>query len=230
MAQIKGMQGSKRALYDFLRSKFGENNITPSTLRLEAVMSTGNQYSFNIKNNQGASNTERRLDNSGAFWPLHYSFFAAKRDFNAQTQLATESGTPNTYANPSVFADATERQAIQNWFLSGTLGITVGSVILMRKFALEHFYRVAEAQKGLAVSTVVGTGVYQESDYDFEKDYKEIVPSISFGGDSDIEITIKLPNGLNANCINNLAQGKQNVWVLEMDGYEIINGSRNLPQ
>lgn len=219
------MQTNSRyvSLFGNLNAKYGSKNITPTTLRMEVALATGNTYNFNIKETQNKYPTEKRLDNSTLFYPVEYGFFVSKRVITNNVPI--EAGNFETFPNPNIFPNATELRALNNWYNSGVLNITIGATVLTENLSLNRFLYIDEAQQGLAQSTVVLTGVTPRSSFNRDKCFHDIVPALPFSGDTNIKINIELPDGLENNAASQV-QGTQNIFTLVFEGFQIIDGAQ----
>jgi hypothetical protein len=195
------MAKSLEQLRQSLMTQFPGKTITQSYLRLERNLNgitTSTNYSFDILQTDSANGTvsalEKRLNTSDVFCATAMCMYIYKAGTSATTvtDLERANATLNTFPNALVYTTAGEAAALQVLY-QGAIRHAVNRVIY-HDFDLdtERFYRVGQAQRGVIGGTG-GTATNASQWDDANYGFIGLEPTISFGGLSQNEISIKLP-------------------------------------
>lgn len=199
---------------------------TPSYLRLEqtAPNSSVNQFMFQTLQTSGTQTaTERRLKLADTFTITDISFYlgnvAAIAYVSTAAQYAVQ--TMHTFPNPTVFTTkADELEGIYNGYLS----LRIDSTTFLDSIPMRQFYRVGTSQQQTAAANVPQIQRDEWTSNLYGK--SELLPTITLGGQSNIEWSIVLPDGIN--CAG--AANTQNVnLILIFTGF-LNQGAAALPK
>lgn len=181
----------KRALYQWLRSKFPSDRIiTEGDLQLIVALANSQVINFNVLQD-GTNNPlpgETRLQRSDSFWAVEHGFAIGR----TATAAVSDTMVPEYYPNSNIFTVAAELAALQALYFSGKVKITVNSVIYFNQFKLTNFENAKVAQSGLAASAAAAANLYNRSDVDWKTAYKTMTPHLFLNGGLTNELSVTL--------------------------------------
>lgn len=203
----------------------GYEHILPlaSYIRAEVVLNVQNSLEFAIRDNeqipgQPVFATENRLRQNDAFYPTHYN--VSFLTYNTTVAGARARAKLQNFANPNVFGlNAPEVEGAYN----GLLSLRVNETVFIDSLDMARFKFAEQAQQGLAVSTVAGTGVVPESTWRRDEAFAhEDSPLVRLNGQFNNRFTVKFPDVLDftKEAANDLAV----VAVLYLRGWLMQNG------
>jgi hypothetical protein len=205
----------KQAIFNEKASQYaGSGTITtPGYLRLESLAPFGSavsQFSFNTLDTSGVKTaTERRLKLADTFTITDLSFYIGNGPCTANAPTAAQYASQQLFTFPNsatsattgiTAAVATLLESIYNGFLT----IRVDTTTFIDSLPMRQFYRVGTSQQGVGPAVVINRDEFPLSMYG----KTELLPTIELNGQSNIEITVTLPNATvcsattNANFIN----------------------------
>jgi len=195
---------------------------TQGTLRVEVLLGSSANYTFNINDNQTKLATEIRLRSGDAFVPTKVGMFIRKATPASSTLTDAEQAISilHTYPNTAVFTGSGEAANLESMY-SSRLQITVNSVNLTETIDTLNFRRVDMAQQGLAASSNATVNLYQRSawqggDYGFIN-YEQ---DICFNGQANNFANLTL-----STSVNNIGTSSSNYAVLYFRGVLLLNGA-----
>lgn len=218
MKQIQATDRS-RAIFNSLRKRAGVVT-TQSYLRLEQVLGTQGQVTFQVLINDGAADAnERRLAITDAFTVTSLAVVIYKQASGGKISA----GTLQTFPNPLVFTGAGEAEALQAIY-NGYLAVRVNSVVYIDSLDSYRFFRVGVAQAGVETTTTPSGYVqseYSRGDYPFYS----LTPGIRLSGATKNELSLTLPESV---AMAGTA-GTVNRVVLYLRGFLEQNGAQFQP-
>lgn len=190
----------KQAIFNEKANQYANSGIitTPGYLRLESLAPTTavSQFSFNTLDTSGVkTSTERRLKLADTFTITDLSFYLGNGACTANAPTAAEYASQRLYTFPNSAhaatsginaAVATLLEAVYNGFLT----VRVDTTTFIDSLPMRQFYRVGTSQQGVGPTTVINRDEFPLSMYG----KTELLPTIELNGQSNIEITITLPN------------------------------------
>jgi hypothetical protein len=187
-------------------------------LVLFATLGTSGSYTFQVNENQNRLVSEIRLRQGDAFIPTHVGLFLGKVASSTPTDAQIAQVQKHSYPNLSVFGAATDPlEAIYN----SRLQIQVNSVNLTETLYTQRFKRVGTAQKGVAVSTIATTGLYQQSEWANDMyGMCALSQSIAFNGVQNNTINLILPA-----AVDTTVASTTNYAIVVFKGIQVINGA-----
>ena len=193
---------------------------TQGTLRVEVLLGSSANYTFNINDNQTKLATEIRLRSGDAFIPTKVGMFIRKANSATLTDSLQATSILHTYPNTAVFTGSSEADNLESMY-SSRLQITVNSVNLTETIDTLNFRRVDMAQQGLAASSNATVNLYQRSawqggDYGFIN-YEQ---DICFNGQANNFANLTL-----SASVNNTGTTSSNYAVLYFRGVLLLNGA-----
>lgn len=192
---------------------------TQGTLRVEVLLGSSANYTFNINDNQTKLATEIRLRSGDAFIPTKVGMFIRKATPAGSTLTDAEQAVSilNTYPNTSIFSGSGEATALESIY-SSRLQITVNSVNLTETIDTLNFRRVDTAQQGLTLftSSTYQRSAWQGGDYGFIN-YEQ---DICFNGQANNFANLTL-----SASVNNIGTSSSNYAVLYFRGVLLLNGA-----
>jgi hypothetical protein len=192
---------------------------TQGTLRVEVLLGSSANYTFNINDNQTKLATEIRLRSGDAFLPTKIGMFIRKANSATLTDALQATSILHTYPNTTVFTGS-EAANLESMY-SSRLQITVNSVNLTETIDTLNFRRVDMAQQGLAASANATVNTYQRSawqggDYGFIN-YEQ---DICFNGQANNFANLTL-----SASVDNTGTTSSNYAVLYFRGVLLLNGA-----
>ena len=204
-----------------LLEKRGER-ASEGTLRLETLLGTSGNYTFQINENQNKLVTEYRLRSGDAFIPTKIGMFIRRVTCvaNAPTEAQLSVGQLHSFANPFIFLTGAEAVNLEVLYNS-RIQINVNSVNLTEFYDTQRFKRVGQAQQGQLVFTASNTGRSQwdGADYGFNP-YEQ---DIAFNGQANNQVQVILPSAIV--CSTGLTT-ENNYLVVIFKGVLIQNGAK----
>ena len=202
----------KQAIFNEKASQYaGSGTITtPGYLRLESLAPFGSavsQFSFNTLDTSGVkTSTERRLKLADTFTITELSFYLGTSTCTANAPTAAEYGQQRllTFPNSNVTGITAAVATLLENIYNGYLTIRVDTTTFIDSLPMRQFYRVGTSQQGVGPVTVINRDEFPLSMYG----KTELLPTIELNGQSNIEITVTLPNATvcsaatNGNFIN----------------------------
>jgi hypothetical protein len=219
--QTAGQADSLRQSLDTIKRKYPNTIITQSYLRCEKLISNGiTGVKFDILTNEGSPNsTERRLAITDRFVGTSWALYIQKATTSAAADRAK--GALKSWNNPNVFSgtEATELQMVY----SGYLRAIIDKDVIIDAFDCDRFYRVPDSQKGTLLYTTAPAGgtIQGDSWYDTHFAFAKLTPFLVLNGAGQNEITINLPESMNAAGQSSTA----NYFVLKIRGMLCQNAS-----
>lgn len=211
----------ERAIYTGLRKKAPNNIITPSFIRLEQQLSSGQgQYQFQIGKNVGnPSATEVRLDLNDAFVATKLGIYLLNDDLTLPGHSALQ-----TFPSPVAFpaeasnVDPTHLEAFYNGFLR----VKVADVVYAETMATRKFRIVRTTQQDVAAATPPPSAKLSGAEgYD---GLQNLTPQFIFQGQAKNELTLYVPaNSTQEVQYKTAATRIKVVWYME--GFLITQGS-----
>jgi len=212
-----------RAMYEWLtkQSKYAGLKITQGYLRLLILLGSTGSFKFNIMNDAGSAPIagENRLERSDAFCATQHGFFIGKAASGQNPRSVVE----QSFANPFIFTDATENEAL-NTLYNGQLKIQISDRLYFQKLDLKRFKNVGTAQQGLNM-TQPGVGIndqYPASEWNPKTGLYELTPHIEFSGQSTPEVEVTLPASVNMAG----TASTNNYAILYYRGFYIPDGAK----
>lgn len=219
-----------RAIYTGLRKKAPDNIITPSFIRLEQTLSSGQgQYNFQIGKNVGnPSATEVRLDLNDAFVATRLGIYLFNDDPDLPGKAALQ-----TYPSPVEFPAETNNvnpahlEALYNGFLR----VKVADVVYAETMATRKFRVVRTQQAAAAVAAGENSGapVYPAAPQKINEAFgydglMDLTPQFIFQGQAKNELTLYVPTNSTQQVQYKTATTRIKVaWYME--GFLITQGS-----
>jgi len=190
---------------------------TQGTLRVEVLLGSSANYTFNINDNQTKLATEIRLRSGDAFIPTKVGMFIRKANSATLTDSLQATSILHTYPNTTVFTGSSEADNLESMY-SSRLQITVNSVNLTETIDTLNFRRVDTAQQGLTVftSSTYQRSAWQGGDYGFIN-YEQ---DICFNGQANNFANLTL-----SASVNNIGTSSSNYAVLYFRGVLLLNGA-----
>lgn len=192
---------------------------TQGTLRVEVLLGSSANYTFNINDNQTKLATEIRLRSGDAFIPTKVGMFIRKGTPASTTLTDAEQAISilHTYPNTSIFSGSSEAANLESIY-SSRLQITVNSVNLTETIDTLNFRRVDMAQQGLTLftSSTYQRSAWQGGDYGFIN-YEQ---DICFNGQANNFANLTL-----SASVNNAGTSSSNYAVLYFRGVLLLNGA-----
>ncbi len=200
----------ERFVYEILEAEYRDNPeavITRSSLRLEQTLGQGSTVKFDVLENRGNPlPQETRLQINDAFY-IQELTVACGVQFTANPE---GSWIPNPFPNPSTFG-ATDGLALEVIFDSGGINLIQDSVQLLKNLDLIGSREVGEAAEGDTTAV---------SEWDRNKTYQPITPSIGLNGGSSIQLSIDWGVAVDASS----ALAADNRIAIFMRGWLVQNG------
>ena len=190
---------------------------TQGTLRVEVLLGSSANYTFNINDNQTKLATEIRLRSGDAFIPTKVGMFIRKANSATLTDSLQATSILHTYPNTAVFTGSSEADNLESMY-SSRLQITVNSVNLTETIDTLNFRRVDTAQQGLTLftSSTYQRSAWQGGDYGFIN-YEQ---DICFNGQANNFANLTL-----SASVNNTGTTSSNYAVLYFRGVLLLNGA-----
>jgi hypothetical protein len=196
---------------------------TEGTLRLESALSTSGSYTFQINANQSQIATEIRLRQGDAFIATAIGLYLKKAGATSPTDAQQTTAALHTFPNPTVFTGTNEATNLQSIYNS-KLQFQVNSTNLTETLDTRRYYRVGEAQQGLAVSTAASNNAYFASQWNVA-DYGMMTfhQSIALNGQANNTINLLLPAGVDCS-----GTSSTNYAVIFLKGVLLINAAKQV--
>ncbi|MBC7509667.1 MAG: hypothetical protein H7320_13105 [Ferruginibacter sp.] len=193
--------------------QYAGKNITPSLLRLEAVITNDSRIVFKTFFGDGASvaPTEVRLDRNDKFVITDIGLYLMK-----QTKTKPGSGRLVSYPNITEFG-AAAAGFLENIF-NGTLGITLNRTKWLPVFDTQRFLKVGQTQQSAS------TNRDQRS---LRETMVKLTPHIEIDGSGTNEIEVQFPSYAGWDGATPAVAGDEHRAVLYCHGLLIIGGSAN---
>ena len=225
-----------RADYNRVLEKVGSNFIiNQKTLRLEHELNPSiNSYRFELSENKGSDRPlEIKLNKNDTFFLTHLALGIVRQD---------TSTTPKQYANFPIFtypdsnyftgddtSNPEEFRALEALY-NGLLSVKTSPTERLRDFATNMFKYVPER------GYLVAAGSQTEDEYPQyganleEKGFFKLTPNIILNGQENNSFDLTLGSGNTALIdghvnASNAAVNTRNVVVLQMHGFEVVNGA-----
>lgn len=203
----------EEAIYRKLKKLAPDNIITPSYIRMEALLSSGQSvYNFNI--GQGVGNpriTENRLNLNDAFQATHIGIFLLNAD-------ATLPGKEALQTFPSATAFPTEASNVDptdlECFYNGFLTVKVADVVYAESMATRKFRMVPTTQQD--ASNLSG-----EKGFD---GLMPLTPQFTFQGQAKNTLQLTIPTNSTQQVQYKTATSRIYV-VWYMEGFLVTQGS-----
>lgn len=217
----------ERALYEWLITPGNENGgnfqgykVTQGYRKIVVELGTSGDIDFPIiGDNTPASKAiggQLLLPRSDAFWANQFAFFIAKVAAAGDPAAMREL----TFANPYVFTDATELEAL-NILYNGNLLIQIADRLYFQELDLKRFKFVGTAQEGQETSAGA-TGLYAEGTFNPMTGFYEVVPNILFSGQDTPQVKVTLPQS----AAMGGAAGSANYAIMYFRGFYIPSGAK----
>lgn len=210
-----------RAIYTGLRRKAPKNIITPSFIRLEQQVQSGQGvYQFQIAKNVGnPSPTEVRLDLNDAFMATHLGIYLMNNDLTlpGHAQLVT---FPDGLVFPAEAGNVTTSHL--EAFYNGFLKVKVADVVYAESIATRKFRVVRTTQTSVAGATPPPNALVAEA-YGLDGLF-ELTPQFTFQGQAKNILELDIPaNSTQQVQYKTAATRITVVWYME--GFLITQGS-----
>ena len=200
-----------RAVYEHNKAKYG-NDISPSTLRLEARITNGKadlRFSIIEGDDTVVRPTEIRLLRNDKFIVSDISFQLLKQ------AIGKTNGALYTYPNVSVFGQAAADDLMALY--AGKLDVTIGKTKKLYNYDLMRFLQIPETQK---------TGVANFDQKTKSLGFDHLTPQLILDGSGSNELVVTFPSfaawaGASADA------AYEHVAVLIFRGFLVNNGSAN---
>lgn len=189
----------QQAIFNEQATKYAPHGVisTPSYLRLEqtAPNSSVNSFLFQTLATSGTvTSTERRLKLADTFTVTDIAFYLGNVAATAYVSSAANyaAQTMHTFPSPQIFSSkADELEVVYN----GWLSLRIDSTTFLDSIPMRQFYRVGTSQQQTAAANVPQI---QRDEWTANLYGKtELLPTITLGGQQNIEWTINLPDGVN---------------------------------
>jgi len=189
----------QQAIFNEQATKYAPHGVisTPSYLRLEqtAPNSSINSISFQTLATSGTvTSTERRLKLADSFTITDIAFYLGSSLAVGYVSGAADYAkqTLHTFPSPEIFTTkADELEVLYNGFLS----LRIDSTTFLDSIPMRQFYRVGTSQQQTAAANVPQIQRDEWTSNLYGK--AELLPTITLGGQQNIEFTINLPDGVN---------------------------------
>ena len=206
-----------RAMLDFVKKQNPGLQVTQGFLRSLVPLGQTQGITFKIiQDNAVPIPGAQLLERSDSFWATQHAFFIAK---------VASGGSPrslrlNTFPNPYVFTNATEREALETLY-NGKLKIQISNTVYFQQLDLKRFMNVDTAQQGLELSTGA-TGIFGNDAFNPKTGFYEMTPHVQFSGQSTPQVDVTLPESVNMAG----TAGTTNYAVLYYRGFYISDGAK----
>jgi hypothetical protein len=196
---------------------------TEGTLRLESALSTSASYTFQVNANQSQIVTEIRLRQGDVFIATAIGMYLKKATGATPTDAQQTTAALHTFPNSTVFTGASEATNLQSIYNS-KLQFQVNSTNLTETLDTRRYYRVGEAQQGLAVSTAASNNTYFASQWNVA-DYGMMTfhQTIALNGQANNTINLLLPAGVDCS-----GTSSTNYAVIYLKGVLLINAAKQV--
>lgn len=196
---------------------------TEGTLRLESALSTSASYTFQVNANQSQIVTEIRLRQGDVFLATGIGLYLKKAAATSPTDAQQTTAALHTFPNSTVFTGASEAANLQSIYNS-RLQFQVNSTNLTETLDTRRYYRVGEAQQGLAVSTAASNNAYFASQWNVA-DYGMMTfhQTIALNGQANNTINLLLPTGVDCS-----GTSSTNYAVIYLKGVLLINAAKQV--
>lgn len=212
----------ERAIYEGLRRKAPNNIITPSYIRMEKLLSSGQGvYSFDM--GQGVNSprvTENRLNLNDAFMATHLGIYllCANADLPGMKPLTTY---PNNKQFPAE-EDNVNPQHLEA-FYNGYLTVKVGDVVYAESMATRKFRLVPTTQQDKSVPPADGSA-YNLSGEKGLDGLMPLTPQFTFQGQAKNVLELHIP--ANSTQEVQYKTSTDRIYVVwYMEGYLVTGGS-----
>lgn len=183
---IPAFGGRYRAIYDYIRTTWGEDLIaTPSYLRVEKTLTNNlSTYDFDILRGSGDTPVEVKLDKNDVFICTHIGMYIIQ--YVAVANVVTKwTGILQTYPNASELTGPTTPRDL-NALYNGNWSISVGRVKFFDKYPASLLFRAAETQQSSATN-------YSSREY--AEGAASIDPLAILSGSANNSIQLNVPIG-----------------------------------
>lgn len=206
----------ERAVYEHNKARFGNKEMVPGYLRLEAtIKNSTNILSFKTFEGDGATvyATERRLDRNDAFIATECGLFLLRQD----VALGKTNGHLQTYPNLTVFAAVAGFVPADLFAIyQGYLTFTVSREKKLVAFDTQRFLHIPETQQSGATN-------YDQRKY--KDGFHKLTPQIVLFGNGTNELELTFPSYAGWNGAS-VTAGVEHRIVLYLRGLFVSGGAK----
>lgn len=210
-----------RAIYEGLRRKAPNNIITPSFIRLEQQLQSGQGvYQFQIQKNVGnPSATEVRLDLNDAFMATSIGIYLLNDDLSLPGHAGLQTfPSPVAFPSEEGNVDPTHLEAFYNGFLR----VKVADVVYAESMATRKFRVVRTTQQDV-VATTPPPSIKLSGAYGLDGLF-DLTPQFTFQGQAKNTLELDIPTN-STQKVQYVTAATRIKVVWYMEGFLITQGS-----
>jgi hypothetical protein len=199
MSSEIGLRQAYQTVKNAYKAKQRNPVTTASDLKfITPVVAGKTQYTFPVLVGDDPNNYPEALllNRADAFTAVELGLFIAKKSTTNDTQYNEYS-----YPNSTVFSGSGDAAAFKTLFNNSTINVAINNVQYLQNFSTERLRTVPITQEGLGAGAVATTGAIvstTQDSWDLKTGYYPLVPTLQLSGTSKIDVSLNLPQGLNA--------------------------------